>query len=266
MWTKPPLGVQLNSGHWAATGLVGAWIMNEASGSIARDLSGCGNDGTLASDVTWATGVDGPSLSFDSSTTAVVIGSDPSIVFESPRHITIYAVVDTTQSPTNADYIFGHSTEVILRVRNGIHVQMFLNSFTTNDNVEGATTTPIAERVHMAGTYDGINMKCFLNGLEDGSVVPTGSYGPAAGTVRIGGTSASVSSAYNGLIHALYLYERALSPGEIGMMYQDPYCMFRPQFDWGLITSAAAPPTGVPRSKVFGGLADRSPLIGGLVA
>jgi prepilin-type N-terminal cleavage/methylation domain-containing protein len=48
-----------------AQGLVGYWPFDEGSGTIAKDYSGNGNDGTLVNGPTWVDGKVGKALSFD---------------------------------------------------------------------------------------------------------------------------------------------------------------------------------------------------------
>ncbi|MHC4583055.1 MAG: LamG domain-containing protein [Planctomycetota bacterium] len=49
----------------ASSDLVVHWTLDEGSGSVANDLSGNGNDGTLNGEPTWATGKTGGALEFD---------------------------------------------------------------------------------------------------------------------------------------------------------------------------------------------------------
>jgi hypothetical protein len=48
-----------------AQGLVGYWPFDEGGGTIAKDYSGNGNNGTLVNNPTWTTGKVGGALSFD---------------------------------------------------------------------------------------------------------------------------------------------------------------------------------------------------------
>ncbi|MBU0579479.1 hypothetical protein KJ628_05955, partial [Patescibacteria group bacterium] len=55
------LGVAAN----ASADLVAHWRFDEGSGTIAADVSGNGNDGTLRGDPRWVAGVIGGALEFD---------------------------------------------------------------------------------------------------------------------------------------------------------------------------------------------------------
>jgi len=63
---KPDIGVQLNTDHPLAQGLVGYWLMNEGTGNITQDLSGNSKHAAFYNSTTWRTGQLG-SLYFDGS-------------------------------------------------------------------------------------------------------------------------------------------------------------------------------------------------------
>lgn len=84
------------------------------------------------------------------------------------------------------------STEVVLGVSSG-KLRFVLNSFTTNDRVSGSTslnTTGVWQ--HLVGRYDGSTIDVFLNGTEDGTATPTGSWG-SIGAINIGSFNGSTS-------------------------------------------------------------------------
>ena len=59
--------------------LLGAWLLDEGTGDITKDVSGNGNDGTLGGGPTWIDGVYGKALDFSGSSSYVDCGSDPTL-------------------------------------------------------------------------------------------------------------------------------------------------------------------------------------------
>jgi len=67
--------------------------------------------------------------------------------------------------------------EMVLRVNGGV-TQFLLNSFSTNDRVDGSTSVNTSGVYQQfGGRYDGTDLEAFYNGSSDGSVTPTGSWG-----------------------------------------------------------------------------------------
>ena len=44
---KPPLGTQLNLGHWSTNGLIAHYAMNEGGGDLVSDMSKNGINGNI---------------------------------------------------------------------------------------------------------------------------------------------------------------------------------------------------------------------------
>lgn len=82
--------------HWL--GLVGHWRLDSASGTVAYDSSGHGNDGTI-SGPTWASGVSGTALDFHGGDDYVVINESPSLSIAAD--VTVAAWVSKRGPETN---------------------------------------------------------------------------------------------------------------------------------------------------------------------
>jgi type II secretory pathway pseudopilin PulG len=82
-----------------ASGIAGCWKLDETSGTIAKDSSGNGNDGTLVNmspPGCWTTGQINGALRFNGTDNYVDLGTDPSLNFGDSKPFTITAWINTT--------------------------------------------------------------------------------------------------------------------------------------------------------------------------
>ncbi len=106
----------------------------------------------------------------------------------------------------------------------------------------GSTTSLVASSgnfvngqwIHVAGTYDGSNIRVYVDGVEVGSVAKTGLIDSAPAVLFwIGGNPDSPTSRpWDGKIDDVRLYDGALSQGEIETLAVGPTSMFTKIY-WG---------------------------------
>jgi hypothetical protein len=89
---------------------------------------------------------------------------------------------------------------------------------TTDRGVRGATAIPLNTWTHLASTYDGANMRFYVNGVLVGTTAGSGSINVANGAFRVGGNNSAPlgqGEFFKGLIDEVRVYNRALSAAEI---------------------------------------------------
>jgi hypothetical protein len=220
------------SGHTAITmdsssaqvGLVGYWKLDESSGTTAADSSGSGYNGTLvnmtpASD--WVTGRIGGGLDFDGSNDFVDCGNYLGLRITS--NITVAAWVKTRDcgndeyNPyvTKGDHSYG------LQHRHSNELEFFI--------YDGGTWYPAKYSVnssfnnvwhHLAGTYNGSQVKLYVDGVLRSTVNHSGSIATNAYNVNLGRNAENNTQFYNGVLDSVRIYNRALSAAEITTLYQ----------------------------------------------
>ena len=84
--------------------------------------------------------------------------------------------------------------------------------------VTGSTAVHVALWHHVAMTYDGANLKLYVDGNQEGDVGATGSIVPSSASLDIGGHG--VPYAVPCLVDELSLYNRALSSNEVQAIVQ----------------------------------------------
>jgi hypothetical protein len=88
--------------------------------------------------------------------------------------------------------------------------------FTNVDkSVGGTTATALNAWTHLASTYDGANLRLYVNGVQVASKAVTGSIKASTGVLHIGGNSIWNDEWFAGLIDEVRLYNKALTVAEI---------------------------------------------------
>jgi hypothetical protein len=201
----------------AEPGLVGWWQFNEGSGTKAADSSGSGNDGTLSGPVTWDTGWDGTAcLSFNGPYNFVRVPDSASL--NMTDGITIAAWVNPRWTGNNR--IMQKSTEgsdnqYRLLKEGGNNIRFHVPPF---PNLEATGFIPAkGEWSHLAGTYDGKEVRIYINGKMVASQAASGRMDISNGPLFIGTkhSTAPAGDEYNGLMDDVRIYNRGLSEAEI---------------------------------------------------
>jgi hypothetical protein len=199
-------------------GLVAAYHFNEGAGATVQDSSGNGNAGNL-SNVTWTTaGRFGSALTFNGTSSWVTVADAASL--DLTTGMTLEAWVNPTVQPS------GWRT-IVAKERTG-GVAYFMHGSSSSQNrpgtgvyvangerqLIGGTRLAANTWVYLAATYDGINQRLFVNGVQVASRAQTGPIAVSASPLRIGGNGAW-GEYFQGRIDEVRIYNRALSQAEI---------------------------------------------------
>lgn len=95
--------------------------------------------------------------------------------------------------------------------------QTFRFSKLANGTATAATATnyPAGSAYLVAGTYDGANVRLYVNGAADGVAASTGTLGAPARDHEVGFRSASANTSFYGRIAGLAWFSKTLTPTEI---------------------------------------------------
>jgi glucose/arabinose dehydrogenase/chitodextrinase len=216
-----PATATTQAGPPPSSGLVAAWGMNEGTGTAVSDLSGNANTGT-ASGATWTTGRYGQALAFDGVDDVVVVPDSSSLDLSTGMTLEAWVYPTTTLV----------SWKAILQKQVDAY---FLNGNTSNNRpgvggtfsgacctlIEGQGALPLNQWTHVAGTYDGAQLRLYVNGVQVASQARTGSLEVNAFPLRIGGNTYSTEF-FPGRIDEVRIYNRALSAAEIAQDMNTP--------------------------------------------
>jgi hypothetical protein len=200
-----------------ASGLVGAWGFDEASGSTVTDRSGKGNTGTITGATRTTTGKFGSALAFTGTGKWVTVPDSTSL------HLTTGLTVEGWVNPT-ANGTSSWRAMAVKETATGLSWALYpfgdggfpsAHAFTTSELWARGTTTPALNTwTHVAATYDGSNIRLYLNGVLAATRAQTGSLVSSTQPLRFGG-DALWSEWFQGSLDEIRVYSRALSATEI---------------------------------------------------
>jgi hypothetical protein len=193
-------------------GLVAAYGFNEGSGTTVADVSGQGNGGTV-SGATWTTsGRFGQALTFNGSSSRVVITDSASL--DLTTGMTLEAWVFPTLGGGWRDLIYKEPNDIYFLMSSSDTGSPALGGTFASTEVKGTTSLPLNAWTHLAGTYDGSNMRLYTNGVQAASRAQSGLIQTSTGSLSIGG-DALYGQHFAGRIDEVRIYNRALTATEI---------------------------------------------------
>jgi prepilin-type N-terminal cleavage/methylation domain-containing protein len=209
------------------SGLVGYWSLDEGTGTIAYDLSGYGNDGTLnnfnfneASG--WITGKIGKALIFDGIDDYVSLSQQPFL-----SNGFTFSVWVKIPSPIPSGYtnIFNNN-QFYIRKSNSAEGNYWDAFVKLSDNSVEPRARGIVAQVdvwtHLVVVWDKVMLKIYVNSEPKGNVARTGDLTSTTVTAQLGrgaGTN-TLLHPFLGIIDEVRIYNRALSPAEIKALYE----------------------------------------------
>ena len=196
--------------------LVGWWRLDEGSGTTAFDSSGNGNDGTLNGDPQWVAGMIGGALEFDGDGDYVNCGNDP--IFDITEEITLAIWVNANDilNGEHNCWLGKGDNAYAIKHQSGNYLEFFIydgdwhsTNYTTDiESLNG-------EWHHMAGTYDGSELKFYLDGELAANLVYSSTIGTANHNVTLGENSQAAGRFFDGMLDDARIYNEALSQEDI---------------------------------------------------
>jgi len=215
--------------------LIGYWRLNDAPDSTtARDYSVWGNDGTLVGldpATAWvAGGPEGGALSPQGMGYVNVPNS--SSIDSIKTQVTLAAWIYLTAAPVGmASYATAISRQIGAGVEQHYHLSvndqkqaiLFITTMTGGKYVIGGPPNiPLQTWIHLAGTYDGSQLRLYVNGVQVASMAGSGPFAAETNPVVLSGNgndaARTVSEFVPGQLDEVMLYRRALSPDEIARL------------------------------------------------
>ncbi len=209
--------------------IVGWWKFDEGEGSVAYDISGHNNDGTLVNNPQWVDGVpgkEGYALEFDGVGDYIYISNNSSLNFGTNSFTTaVWLYIDINIEGTTAflgkcgstnGWRWRRATDGRLAV--SLHDSLSWKSYYSDKNF-----LMLGEWIHVITVVDQSSKEIsfYLNGELDSIEKNIRDYNLGTnGTFQIG-RSNFAAIYYKGLISDLRIYSRALTSEEINTLYTE---------------------------------------------
>ena len=195
--------------------LVGWWKCDDGSGDTAADSSGLGNNGSLINYPQWITGHNGGGLQFDGSSSYVDCGN--AAAFDLNEQVTLAMWMRTDDSGNNEDnpYVGKGDTSYAIKHKSNNNIEFFIC-----DDTWYVVWLPMDSSFnyrwhHLAGTYDGSELKLYVDGELEASTPHIGSIASNTFNVNIGRNSELTDRFYAGAVDDVRIYNRALRDEEV---------------------------------------------------
>ncbi len=196
--------------------VVGYWLFDEASGNIARDNSGHGYDADLKENPAWVEGKFRHALEFQGESYLEIRNSSQNLPFGGSAPFSITAWVKNQGGGTViGKFNGGIIGAYILTISGGgtvsFHREVAPWSFS------GSMALPDNDFGHVAVTYDGAEMKIYINGEFDSSQERGPQNTDTVTPVLIGArfTNNEPSEFFNGVLDELAIFNVALTEQQI---------------------------------------------------
>ena len=200
-------------------GLVAAYNFEENGNLIVADASGKGNHGTIREAARTDLGRYGKALLFDGINDWVTVNDSASLDLSSGYTLEAWV------KPSSLGY-----RSLIAKEDVGSYTYCLLSSDTGNlpaalaDNgtskilVRGNSVLPLNQWSHLTATYNGSQLRIYVNGVQVSSQAQTGLIKKTNGVLRIGGNNIW-GEYFKGTLDDLRIYNRALTNSEIANNY-----------------------------------------------
>ena len=212
------------------TGLVGYWNLDEGTEKTINDISGNDNDGTMIlssidgkiyGNAEWKTGKYGNAIDFDGVDDYVEIPNSASLNITGNEISCAAWVYIGDQSNDIGIIAKGPSSNqesYMLGIQNDEKPRMRVY---TDSYAQAVASDPLSQNEwhHLVGTYDGAQIKIYVDGALANSVPKNGSIISSLDPAVIGRRVLSDSRFYNGRIDDVRIYNRALYPEEVVDQY-----------------------------------------------
>jgi hypothetical protein len=180
-----------------------------------QDGSGNGLNGTIRGNPAFVEGIAGMALSFDGVNDYVDLGNNAA--FDITEQITLSAWVNTNDAGNGQHnpYVGKGDQTYAIKHASSNTIEFFIFDagwHTANVKVDSSFN---GEWHHVLGTYDGSELKTYVDGILGATVAHQGSIEVQTHNLTIAMNSQETDRFYDGVIDEVKIYNRALSPSEI---------------------------------------------------
>ncbi|MFG2037519.1 LamG-like jellyroll fold domain-containing protein [Dactylosporangium sp. NPDC048998] len=205
------------------TGLIAGYKFDAGSGTTVTDSSGNNNTGTITG-ATWVTGKYGGALSFNG--TSDIVRIPASATLTPSTGLTLAAWIQPTGTQNGWRTVMQKENDAwFLNASNSTGPLYPAGGITTTTGstayCSGTSASPLNTWTHIALTYDGTNLRLYVNGVQVSTKAISGGLQQTSNPLSIGG-NAPYGEYFKGLIDEARVYNRALTQAEIQTVMSTP--------------------------------------------
>jgi len=196
---------------------IGYWNFDENTGTTAIDRSGNGNNGTITNAI-WSPGKYGEALDCDGSGDYVSIADSNSL--DLTNSLTISGWIYPTALQANGTILTKSAWAYYTELHSDGKLLVYLTGTTSPGYHSSNSAIPMNAWTHFSWTYDGANVKIYINGQLDRTIADTGNISVTTGGVRIGSLNGLASGyEFKGKIDEINIYNYARTPAQVAYDY-----------------------------------------------
>ena len=208
----------------SVNGAVGYWTLDEATGTSAVDSSGYGNVGTLVNGPTHVSGKVANGLQFDGVSAYMRVATSSSLSVTNAFSIAAWVKLDAAgqwqtivsklvSEGVNA-YPFSDYALMAVASGTGFVTRVSVTTAGSFNLLDSTNVVSYGAWHHLAGVYDGSTLKVFVDGVQNGSVLVSGTVSSNGQPLFIGRNGAGGDS-MKGQLDDVRIFRRALSGAEV---------------------------------------------------
>ncbi len=187
----------------------------EGKGNETKDISGNNNSGKISGAQWINEGKVGKALYFDGKTSYVEVDDSKSLNMTDAITIEVWIYAMSHPGDYPRIVMKGYGTAYELDTKNTNSIDWEANVGGWHECNSGNNTISLEKWHHVAGTFDGKEMKIFIDGEEKVSCPFAGKLGTTTDILQIGAYTPKNCVYFHGIIDEVAIYNRALDVKEI---------------------------------------------------
>lgn len=213
IYNRPLSDIEVSALNDSASGPVVEWKLDENTGATANDTTGNANIGTLTNGPTWTSGKFGSAAKFDGVDDSI-IKTDASTL-DITGTLSISAWVYPTASDANGTIATKTGAYYLERHSDG-KLQAYFYGVTAPGYHQSTSTIPNDAWSHVQVTYDGVNIRFYINSVLDRTIAATGAITNSANSLFVGSLEPGNDGyEFTGTIDNVKIYNYVRTPGQI---------------------------------------------------
>ncbi|UCG48833.1 MAG: LamG domain-containing protein, partial [Phycisphaerales bacterium] len=198
--------------------LVGWWKCDDGSGNTAADSSGLGNNGNLVNNPQWVAGYDGGGLRFNGSSSYVDCGNPAAFDITGQVTLALWVKTEDAANGQHNPYVGKGDTSYAIKHHTSNSIEFFIYDDTWYTARASLDSSFNGVWHHVAGTYDGANLKVYVDGALQATTAYVGSIASSTYAVNIARNSQVTGRFYAGAVDDVRIYDRALTDAEVAAL------------------------------------------------